>query len=85
MINKDFFVGKRILVAGGGGFIGTHLTKKLNASGAHVRSTFHSKGLQEKIDGVEYVKVDLQDLDACRQVTKDIDFVFMCAANSSGA
>ena len=85
MINKDFFAGKRILVAGGGGFVGTHLTKKLSNLGANVRSTYHSKELQEKIEGVEYVKVNLLDSGDCVKVTKDVDFVFMCAANSSGA
>jgi GDP-L-fucose synthase len=85
LINENFFAGKRILVAGGGGFVGTHLTKKLISLGANVRSTYHSKDLQEKIEGVEYVKVDLLDSGDCAKVTKDVDFVFMCAANSSGA
>jgi len=85
LIDIDFFSGKRVLVAGGGGFVGTHLVHKLHDLGASVRSTFHEKGLQQTIEGVEYIKVDLLRLEDCLDATKDIDLVFMCAANSSGA
>ncbi len=85
MTDTNLFSGKRVLVAGGSGFVGTHLTKKLHTLGASVRSTFHDKGLQEKIEGVEYLKVNLLNSEDCLAATKDIDFVFMCAANSSGA
>jgi GDP-L-fucose synthase len=85
LTDTNLFSGKRVLVAGGGGFVGTHLTQKLHALGASVRSTFHDKGLQQKIEGVEYLKVNLLNSEDCLAATKDIDFVFMCAANSSGA
>ena len=65
--------------------MGTHLARKLHTLGASVRSTFHDKGLQQKIEGIGYLRVDLLNLDDCLAATKDIDFVFMCAANSSGA
>ncbi len=85
MTDKNLFSGKRVLVAGGSGFVGTHLTKKLHTLGASVRSTLHDKDLQQKIEGVEYLRVNLLDSEDCLAATKDIDFVFMCAANSSGA
>jgi GDP-L-fucose synthase len=85
LTDTNFFSGKRVLVAGGGGFVGTHLARKLHTLGASVRSTFHDKGLQQKIEGIGYLRVDLLNLDDCLAATKDIDFVFMCAANSSGA
>ena len=81
----DFYVDKRILVAGGSGFVGTHLTLALNNLGAQVRSTFHNKAPKQSIDSVEYVLADLLSAEDCKRVTKDIDFVFMAAANSSGA
>jgi GDP-L-fucose synthase len=85
LTDKNLFSGKRVLVAGGSGFVGTHLTKKLHTLGASVRSTLHDKDLQQKIEGVEYLRVNLLDSEDCLAATKDIDFVFMCAANSSGA
>ena len=81
----NYFSGKRVLVAGGAGFVGTHLVHKLHSLGANVRSTFHEKALQQTIKGVEYLKADLLSLVDCLEATKDIDLVFMCAANSSGA
>ena len=84
-METNFYSGKRILVAGGSGFVGIHLTATLNSLGAQVRSTFHSKEPRERLESVEYVSADLLNPADCSRVTKDIDFVFMAAANSSGA
>jgi GDP-L-fucose synthase len=84
-MGSNFYSGKRILVAGGSGFVGTHLTAKLADLGAEVRSTFHAKQPRRRIDSVEYVSADLLNAGDCSRVTRNIDFVFMAAANSSGA
>lgn len=84
-MGSSFYSGKKVLVAGGSGFIGTHLTEALFRLGAQVRSTFHSKRPRQIIESIEYVKADLLRAEDCLSVTKDVDFVFMCAANSSGA
>ena len=34
---------------------------------------------------IEYVNADLRILEHCQRITTDIDYVFMCAANTSGA
>ena len=82
---ENFYTGKHILVAGGSGFVGTNLTSALIKHGARVRSTYHSKQPKFRIDSVEYVSADLLNASDCSKVTKDIDYVFMAAANSSGA
>jgi GDP-L-fucose synthase len=84
-MGTNFYSGKRILVAGGSGFVGIHLTATLVGLGAQVRSTYHSKEPRERLDSVEYVSADLLNPADCSRVTKDMDFVFMAAANSSGA
>ncbi len=84
-MGNNFYADKRILVAGGSGFIGTHLTATLTSLGAQVRSTFHSKAPRQRLESVEYVSADLLSAEDCKRVTKDMDFVFMAAANSSGA
>ena len=38
-----------------------------------------------KDDSIEYVKADLTLMDDCTRVVQGMDFVFMCAANTSGA
>ena len=82
---KDFYRGKHVLVTGAGGFIGTNLVRRLVESGAIVRATIHTKKPQEILSGVEYLTQDLLKMEECYTATKNIDFVFMAAANSSGA
>jgi GDP-L-fucose synthase len=81
----NFFSGKRVLVAGSAGFVGSHLTEKLVELGAEVRGTYHNNYPNPRIAGVEYIKSDLENTLDCDTATKNIDYVFMCAANSSGA
>ena len=79
------FKDKKVLVAGGAGFIGTNLIKRLLALGAKVRATIHKKKPVIFDKRVEYIKCDLTKKEDCQKVVKDIDYVFMAAANTSGA
>lgn len=83
--NKHFFENKKVLVVGGAGFVGTNLILKLLEKGAKVRATIHKKPPQIKNPKVEFLKADLTKSFDCKRVVKDIDYVFMCAANTSGA
>ena len=80
-----YFKGKRVLVAGASGFVGTHLVQRLVGLGAEVRGTLFHKPPQRTDSKVEYVNCDLAKPEDCLRVTLNIDFVFMAAANSSGA
>lgn len=75
----------RVLVTGAAGFIGSNLTARLLSSGADIRATFHKKRPAIRERGIEYIGADLTDADACRRLVKGIDYVFMCAASTSGA
>ena len=79
------FKDENVLIAGGAGFIGTNLIKKLLPMGANIRATIHKKSPVIKDDRIEYVKCDLTKEEDCRRVVKGMDYVFMCAANTSGA
>ena len=82
---KNFYKGKRVLVTGASGFIGTNLVRKLTSLGAIVRGTTHKNAPQEVLLDVEYSTYDLLKMENCFKATKDMDYVFMTAANSSGA
>jgi GDP-L-fucose synthase len=82
---EKFFERKKVLVAGGSGFIGTNLTKKLAELGASVRSTYFMHEPREKQSSVEYIYANLLDPNDCFKVTESVDIVVMAAAKSSGA
>lgn len=82
---NNYFKDKNILVAGGTGFIGSNLVDRLLSLGANVRSTIHQRDIVVNDDRIQYIKCDLLEMEACKKVIKDIDYVFMCAASTSGA
>ena len=79
------FSGAKVLVAGGTGFIGMNLINRLSSLGANVRATIHRKDPVILDERIEYVRCDLTKMEDCRKVVSDMDYVFLCAANTSGA
>lgn len=85
MHTNSFFHQKSVLVTGGAGFIGTNLITQLKARGAHVTATLFKNQPQISYSDVNYIKCDLTNFNDCMDVTRNVDFVFMAGANSSGA
>ncbi|MFC1789587.1 NAD-dependent epimerase/dehydratase family protein [Patescibacteria group bacterium] len=83
-MKTDYFKNKKVLIAGGAGFVGTNLVKGLLSLGAKVRAV-DIRELQIKDDRIEYLNLDLTKKENCQKAVKDIDYVFMMAANTSGA
>jgi len=79
------FKNKNVLVAGGSGFVGVNLIKRLLDLGANVNATLHIKGPVLDDPRINYIQGDLQIPKDCSAAVKGIDYVFMCAANTSGA
>jgi GDP-D-mannose 3',5'-epimerase len=79
---------KRVIVLGGGGFIGGHLGKKLKEEGAHVRIAdikSHEYFDHDEICN-EFIHADLRDPRAVELVIeKDIDELYQLAADMGGA
>jgi len=76
---------KKILIAGGAGFIGTNLARKLAGKGARLRLTVHEKPLQALFPDHETLKLDLRRPEDCARAVDGVDYVFICAAHTSGA
>lgn len=79
------FTGKKVLIAGAAGFIGTNLALALAARNARLRLTIHEKPLQAPFPGAEVLTLDLRRPDHCAQAVEGMDHVFLCAAHTSGA
>jgi GDP-D-mannose 3',5'-epimerase len=79
--------GKKVVVCGAGGFIGGHLVRSLQASGASEIRAVDVKPLEEwyqKTEGVENLSLDLQYKNNCYIATEGIDAVFQLAADMGG-
>ena len=75
----------KVLVAGGAGFVGVNLIQRLLSSGANVRATIHRKDPVIVDERIEYVRCDLTRMEDCQKVVSNMDYVFLCAASTSGA
>ena len=76
---------QKILVKGGSGFIGTNYLKSIEGKFTKIRSNYFQNDNFSKVNGVEYIKADLENVSDCKELCEDIDIVVMCAAISSGA
>lgn len=79
------FKGKKVLIAGGAGFVGTNLILRLLKEEAQVYATIHRHKPQIEDARVHFVEADLIKSEDCAKVVQDMEYVFMCAANTSGA
>jgi len=71
------FAKRNVLVTGGTGLIGRQVVDILCNAGAHVRSVSLDKIIVN--EEAEHVFADLSSLDVCKDVTKDMDYVFHVA------
>jgi nucleoside-diphosphate-sugar epimerase len=74
--------GETALVTGATGLLGSHLAERLTVQGFRVRALVRGGSRTDFLDtlGVEIVRGDLTDPDACRAAVADQALVFHCAA-----
>jgi GDP-D-mannose 3', 5'-epimerase len=78
---------QRVLVTGGGGFIGGHLVAELKRRGFTDIRSVDIKPLgrwYQEHDGVDNVSADLREKDACFAVAEGVAYVFNLAADMGG-
>ncbi|MBF0485976.1 MAG: NAD-dependent epimerase/dehydratase family protein [Candidatus Omnitrophica bacterium] len=80
-----FFKDKKVLVTGSTGLVGINLLKRLSSSGAQIRAVYHFRKPVVRAGNIKYVKADLTRRADCEKAVKGMDYVFHCAANTSGA
>lgn len=82
---------KKVLVTGGGGFIGSHVVERLLQNFRNVKVTVaarmtpeNKRNLSAVIKDIRILKADLRDPAACRRVCKGQDMVLNLAASVGG-
>lgn len=80
-----FYQGKKVLVTGGSGFVGTHFVQELLSRGAHVRVPVHERPMIVQDSRVETMKVDLTDLQDCLRGCEGMDYLFHAAGAVAAA
>ncbi len=74
----------KVLVAGGKGFIGSHLVNYLKAKGHWVRSVDTASDSYLKTEEDEFLRLDLRRLQNVTKAVSGVDWVFNLAANMGG-
>ncbi len=73
------------LVTGAGGFIGSHMARKLFQEGNYVRAVdVKWDGYMDEPYCSDKLTLDLRDWQNCLEVSRDIDYVYHFAANMGG-
>ncbi|OGP66761.1 MAG: hypothetical protein A2031_01570 [Deltaproteobacteria bacterium RBG_19FT_COMBO_43_11] len=81
----SIFENAKVLIAGGTGFVGINIIKRMLELRANVRATLHRKAPVVVDDKIDYIKCNLLNMEDCKKIVDGMDYVFMCAANTSGA
>ncbi|MEZ5818893.1 MAG: NAD-dependent epimerase/dehydratase family protein [Hyphomicrobiaceae bacterium] len=77
---------KKALVCGAGGFIGSHLVKRLKREGFWVRGVDMKYPRFSETEADDFIQGDLRDMSVCREVVDTrFDEVYQLAADMGGA
>lgn len=80
-----FYQGKKVLVTGGTGFVGTHIVQELLKEDAKVRVPIHKRPLVIQDRRIETIPADLTRQEDCIAAVKGVDYIFHAAGAVAAA
>lgn len=88
-MSNGYWRSKKVLVAGGAGFLGSYLVEELVQDGAKVVvvdkiEKGQLRNLTLLLDAIEFIQGDLLQLSTCVEVTRGMDVVLNLAGKTSG-
>lgn len=88
-MSANFWKGKKVLITGAAGFIGSNLAADLLECGADLRLVDNMergkfKFIKKLVSTAKFKLLDLRDYDSCIQAAKDIDVVIHLASKVGG-
>ena len=73
-----FYKGKKVLVTGAGGLIGSQVAKLLVDQGAIVRGSYRTREVPSWVGDIESIKCDFMNIEDVKKVVKDQEIVLIC-------
>ena len=80
-----FYKGKKVLVTGGTGFVGSHFVEELLRRGAYIRIPVHRRPSIFSGPAIETVSADLTRCEDCVEVCRGVDYIFHAAGAVAAA
>lgn len=81
----SYFDNKTVLVTGGTGFIGTNFVKELSKFNTKIIVPIHKRGLTYNSDKIQTINADLNNIDDCLKICKNVDYIFHAAGMVSAS